>query len=74
MRSQASSLKKDLEALKTKYNEVSEKLMEKNRQYQKLQVSTRKKVIISTVNFCRECTRLSEGKSLHCLLYIASIW
>lgn len=31
------ALKKDLETLKTKYNDVSEKLLEKNRQYQKLQ-------------------------------------
>lgn len=35
---QVNSLKKDLEAIKTKYNEVSEKMMEKTRQYQKLQV------------------------------------
>ena len=34
-----SSLKKDLEAIKSKYNETSEKLMEKTRQYQKLQVN-----------------------------------
>lgn len=39
VKSQISSLKKDLEAVKTKYNEVSEKLMEKSRQYQKLQVN-----------------------------------
>ena len=38
VKSQANVLKKDLEAVKTKYNEVSEKLMEKTRQYQKLQV------------------------------------
>lgn len=40
VKSHVSSLKKDLEAVKSKYNEVSEKLMEKTRQYQKLQVYT----------------------------------
>ena len=39
LRNQVVSLKKDLEAIKTRYNETSEKLMEKTRQYQKLQVS-----------------------------------
>ncbi len=39
-KTQLSSLKKDLESVKTKYNEVSEKLMEKTRQYQKLQVAS----------------------------------
>ena len=32
------ALKKDLDSTRTKFNEVSEKLMEKTRQYQKLQV------------------------------------
>ena len=32
------ALKRDLESTRTKFNEVSEKLMEKTRQYQKLQV------------------------------------
>lgn len=32
------ALKKDLEATRSKFNETSEKLMEKSRQYQKLQV------------------------------------
>jgi len=39
VKSQLTSIKKDAEAVKTKYNEVSEKLMEKSRQYQKLQVN-----------------------------------
>jgi hypothetical protein len=38
-KAQVNSFKKDQEAVKTKYNEVSEKLMEKTRQYQKLQVT-----------------------------------
>ena len=38
LKNQVASLKKDLEAIKTRYNETSEKLMEKTRQYQKLQV------------------------------------
>ena len=32
------ALKKDLELMRSKFNETSEKLMEKSRQYQKLQV------------------------------------
>lgn len=32
-------VKKDLDDNKLRYNEVSEKLMERNRQYQRLQVS-----------------------------------
>ena len=39
LRNQVVSLKRDLENIKTRYNETSEKLMEKSRQYQKLQVS-----------------------------------
>ena len=39
LKSQVIGLKKDLETIKTKCNEASEKLMEKTRQYQKLQVS-----------------------------------
>ena len=38
LRNQVISLKRDLENIKTRYNETSEKLMEKSRQYQKLQV------------------------------------
>ena len=34
------ALKKDLELTRSKFNETSEKLMEKSRQYQKLQVLT----------------------------------
>lgn len=34
------ALKKDLELMRSKFNETSEKLMEKSRQYQKLQVSS----------------------------------
>lgn len=37
-KNQVVSLKRDLETIKTRYNETSEKLMEKTRQYQKLQV------------------------------------
>ena len=39
LKNQVVSFKRDLESIKTKYNETSEKLMEKTRQYQKLQVS-----------------------------------
>ena len=39
VKSQLSALKKDLESIKTKHKEASEKLREKTRQYQKLQVS-----------------------------------
>ena len=38
LKNQVVSMKRDLEAIKTRYNETSEKLMEKTRQYQKLQV------------------------------------
>ena len=38
LKNQVVSLKRDLDAIKTRYNETSEKLMEKTRQYQKLQV------------------------------------
>ena len=49
VKSQQSLLKKDVEVMKTKYNEVSEKLMEKTRQYQKLQVMNIVTVIVSIV-------------------------
>lgn len=38
LKNQVVSMKRDLETIKTRYNETSEKLMEKTRQYQKLQV------------------------------------
>jgi predicted nucleic acid-binding Zn-ribbon protein len=38
LKNQVVSLKRDLDTIKTRYNETSEKLMEKTRQYQKLQV------------------------------------
>lgn len=45
LKNQVVSLKRDLDAIKTRYNETSEKLMEKTRQYQKLQVRDLIKVL-----------------------------
>lgn len=38
VKSQVSALKRELDELRTKYSGASDKLQEKNRQYQKLQV------------------------------------
>lgn len=52
LKSQVGSLRKDLETVKTKYNKVSEKLTDKTRQYQKLQVETCKSYWLSHVASC----------------------
>ena len=37
LKTQVTSIRKELESVKSKYSEASEKLLEKSRQYQKLQ-------------------------------------
>ena len=42
------ALKRDLESTRTKFNEISEKLVEKTRQYQKLQVHPLSSLVLWT--------------------------
>ena len=56
----AAALKKDLEMTRSKFNETSEKLMEKTRQYQKLQV-----IIYNYDNYNNLCSINGEFLSLH---------
>ena len=85
LKNQVVSFKRDLEAIKTKYNETSEKLMEKTRQYQKLQVSNFLLISIFSFNetflynhFIRRVyTKHSEGKFsltliLFCFIFVLS--